>query len=67
MNSCEPRWTAFPLHSESEVADYEMSIVFHENGVISDMFIEYDDFSVRQKLLALEPLESGCDLNGQDG
>jgi hypothetical protein len=32
----------------------------HENGVISDMLIEYDDFSVTQKLIALEPVKSTC-------
>lgn len=51
----------FPLKNESEAVDYEMSIVFHDNGVISDMFIEYDDFSVSQKLVALEALDTPCD------
>ncbi|MCK5285021.1 MAG: cell envelope integrity EipB family protein [Alphaproteobacteria bacterium] len=56
------RLAFFPLNDESEMADYEMEIVFHENGVISDMFIEYADFSVRQNLVALEMLENSCDL-----
>ena len=55
------RLAFYPLSSQEEVADYEMSIVFHENGVISDMLIEYRDFSVTQTLLALEPLQSTCD------
>ena len=36
--------------------DYEMNAVFHENGIISDMLIDYNDFSVTQKLAALEKL-----------
>jgi hypothetical protein len=50
----------FPLKDAAADSDYEMSLVFHENGVISDMTIEYDDFSVTQKLIALEPLEGTC-------
>lgn len=53
----------FPLKSAEETAEYEMSVVFHENGVISSMLIKYDDFSVIQTLKALEPLKvSKCDL-----
>ncbi len=51
------RMAVFPTLKEEASSDYEMSMVFHENGVISDMLIEYDDFSVTQKLVALEPLE----------
>lgn len=54
------RLAFFPLADETESSDYEMSVVFHENGVISDMTIDYDDFSVTQKLIALEPLKDGC-------
>lgn len=54
------RLAFFPLLDYSATADYEMDIVFHENGVISDMTIEYDDFSVRQKLVAIEPMEDSC-------
>lgn len=54
------RMAYFPLNEASESADYEMDIVFHENGVISDMLIEYDDFSVTQRLVALEPLKDSC-------
>jgi hypothetical protein len=32
-------------------------MIFHENGVISDMKIDYDDFSVTQKLVALERVQ----------
>jgi hypothetical protein len=52
----------FPQKSDSDAADYEMSMIFHENGIISDMLIDYGDFSVRQKLLALAPVTPGkCD------
>ncbi len=54
------RMAVFPVKNEEEESDYEMSMNFHENGVISDMLIEYDDFSVSQHLVALEkiPAES---------
>lgn len=54
------RMAVFPVKDQEEESDYEMSMDFHENGVISDMLIEYDDFSVKQKLVALEkiPAES---------
>lgn len=59
-----PAWKArlafFPLNDPSETADYEMNLVFHENGIISDMMIEYDDFTISQKLVALESLKDGC-------
>jgi hypothetical protein len=54
------RMAVFPVKNEEEESDYEMSMNFHDNGVISDMLIEYDDFSVKQRLVALEkiPAES---------
>lgn len=55
------RLAFFPLKDDGAAADYEMSIIFHENGVISDMVIEYDNFSVTQKLVALEALGQGCE------
>ena len=49
----------FPLFDEELfAADYEMSAVFHENSVISDMTIDYNEFSIRQKLVALEKVET---------
>ncbi|MBN8520919.1 MAG: cell envelope integrity EipB family protein [Alphaproteobacteria bacterium] len=50
------RMAVFPDAQDEDQSDYEMSMVFHENGVISDMLIEYEDFSVSQKLVALEKL-----------
>lgn len=53
------RMAVFPTLKEGEeAADYEMDMVFHENGVISDMLIEYDDFSVTQRLVALERVDA---------
>ncbi|MGB4107287.1 MAG: DUF1849 family protein [Alphaproteobacteria bacterium] len=54
------RLAFFPVKDASPTSDYEMDIDLHENGVVSDMFIEYDDFSISQKLLALEPVKSAC-------
>lgn len=50
------RMAVFPTKDQEEESDYEMSMLFHENGIISDMLIEYDDFSVKQTLVALEKL-----------
>lgn len=54
------RMAAFPLEESGSFADYEMSMVFHQNGIVSDMVIDYDNFSVRQKLVALEKLDAQC-------
>ncbi|MCB1562237.1 MAG: DUF1849 family protein [Alphaproteobacteria bacterium] len=56
----EVRLAFFPLEKDTAAADYEMNLVFHDNGVISDMEIEYDDFTITQKLIAIEPLEDSC-------
>ncbi|MEM7679556.1 MAG: DUF1849 family protein, partial [Pseudomonadota bacterium] len=40
--------------------DYEMSIILHVNGVISDMVIEYEDFTVKQTLIGLEKQDNTC-------
>ena len=57
------RLAFFPLNSDQITADYEMDLIFHENGVISDMSVEYDDFSVTQKLVALEKIPSQCEMS----
>ena len=54
------RLAFFPLNNEEATSDYEMELVFHENSVISDMVIEYDDFSVKQTLIAAEKMKDGC-------
>lgn len=54
------RFAFFPSGKSQQFADYEMSLVFHENGIMRDITIEYDDFSIGQKLVSLEKLESQC-------
>lgn len=51
------RMAFFPTNNPESLSDYELSMVFHENGIISDMVIEYGDFSVSQKLVALEKVK----------
>lgn len=60
------RLAFFPKSSTEATADYEMSLVFHENGVISDMDIDYGDFSVKQKLIALEEITEGCESQKEE-
>ena len=57
------RLAFFPLSEDKDqgASDYEMDLIFHENGVISDMTVEYDAFTVTQKLVALEKVESQCE------
>ena len=50
------RMAVFQADDQEEESDYEMEMVFHENGIISDMVIEYDDFTVKQRLVSLEKL-----------
>jgi len=57
------RLAFFPLNKPESTADYEMSLIFHENGVVSDMEIDYSDFSVTQKLIAIKPLGDACNVN----
>ncbi len=52
--SWKVRMAFFPSSNTESSSDYELSMVFHENGIISDMMIEYSDFTVSQKLVALE-------------
>lgn len=61
------RLAYFPENNEENIPEYEMNVVFHENGVISHMLIEYHDFSVEQTLVAIEPLGDACDNTSADG
>ncbi len=61
------RLAFFPLDSSDTVPDYEMSVVFHENGVISRMEIEYADFSIIQNLIAIEVSDTGCNMSISGG
>ncbi len=42
--------------SKMGLPSYEMRLRMHENGVVSEMIVEYDKFSVRQNLLAVDAL-----------
>lgn len=44
----------FPLSKSESSPDYEMTALFHDNGIISDMVVEYKEFTVHQTLKALE-------------
>lgn len=58
------RLAFFPLLQAQSNPDYEMEMEFHENGVAGNMLVEYDTFSVTQKLIALEKLpQPVCDPN----
>jgi EipB-like len=46
----------FTEAQEEPTADYEMSLILQENGIISDMIIDYTDFTIRQKLVNLETI-----------
>lgn len=50
----------FPQESADFAAEYEMSAIFHHNGVMRNIEIAYDDFAIRQDLIALEALEPVC-------
>lgn len=55
------RLSFFPSGSDSPaLPEYEMSVVLHKNGVISDMVIEYEDFTVSQTLIGLEEQDNTC-------
>lgn len=61
-----PAWTTrlafFPLKNQTEEAEYEMEVRLHENGIVSEMQIDYKSFSVKQNLIALEQIsEETCD------
>lgn len=52
------RMAFFPINDDNPAADYEMDVVLHDNGVISDMNVDYGEFSVSQKLVALEKVNT---------
>ena len=59
------RMAVFTLHPKEGVDNttpsYEMDMVLHDNGVISDAVVDYQQFKVAQKLSALEALPAaGC-------
>ena len=51
------RYAFFPKKDNvSDMSDYEMTVFFHENGVVSDMVIDYEDFSLKARLIGMEKL-----------
>lgn len=56
-----PSWTVsmgfFPLQGDQSASDYELSMDLLENGIIRTMNVDYHDFSVTQKLVALEKVK----------
>lgn len=53
------RLAVFPQQGDSQdIADYEMSMELLENGVVNTMTVDYHDFSVSQKLVAIEPVKA---------
>lgn len=57
------RLAFFPLiDPTNDQADYEISVNFHENGIIRNMKIDYKDFSVVQNLTMLELIDTSCEM-----
>jgi len=54
----------FPQDASEEQSDYEMNLTMHHNSIISDMVIDYDDFSVSQNLIAIEKIKADTIDNG---
>jgi hypothetical protein len=51
------RLAFFPSEDNDGNADYEMDLVALDNGVVSDIKIIYDTFTITQKLVALEKID----------
>lgn len=53
------RLAVFPNADDDNqtTSDYEMTMNLLENGIIRDMTVDYHNFSVSQKLIAVEPLK----------
>lgn len=59
------RLAAFSHEDSDSMADYEMTVIFHDNGVVSDMDIDYGSFSIRQELVELIFMSiSDCPIQG---
>jgi hypothetical protein len=42
--------------SETGAPDYEMDLIMHDNGVVSDIKVVYDAFSMTQSLVSLQSI-----------
>jgi hypothetical protein len=52
------RLAFFSPEEQEEGAEYEMTLVAHKNGVVSYVAIDYEHFSIEQRLQALEKIET---------
>lgn len=53
------RLAVFPKQGDDQdISDYEMTMELLENGVVKNMRVDYHDFSVSQKLVAIEPVKA---------
>jgi len=52
----------FNMQKKESEPLYEMTAILHQNGVISDVIIEYPTFTIHQQLTAIEalPVAEGC-------
>ncbi|MEK7801462.1 MAG: DUF1849 family protein [Pseudomonadota bacterium] len=50
------RMAVFSDKEEQSEAEYELTMTLLKNGIIKDMAVEYHDFSITQKLVALEKI-----------
>jgi hypothetical protein len=50
----------FPLSTRAEVPDYEVATHLFENGVSGSMSFIYPGYTLRVKLVRLEPLQTSC-------
>lgn len=48
------RMAFFPLKEKKPDPEYEMTVLFHDNGIVSHMTVEYPEFSIEYRLSALE-------------
>lgn len=53
------RLAVFPKSEDDNqsISDYEMTMTLQENGIISDMVVDYHNFSISQKLVAIEQVK----------
>lgn len=50
----------FLAASRGPLPDYEIGVQLLDNGVVTEILIDYGDFSVRADLEEIEPIEGGC-------
>ena len=48
------RLAVFSGKEDESEAEYELTMTLLQNGIIKDMAVEYHDFSISQKLVALD-------------